>query len=169
MEDIIIDGIVVNKQRVKEHEFINELTLILKDHFNEVDVNQYHRYKDWYLLLEPYLSNLRKKYNLTENPPDTNSIIILHKSGLEAEMYNHNYIYVKNDYEIFLNRIDALFKSNRSYTTPKGYVYYFDRIPEKAITDLKKDIVKEYDLQLEDNQQGYILQHVLKEVAARFN
>lgn len=168
MNTIIKDGFEVNKKKVMEHKFIEELSSILQTHFKTIDIKQYYPYNKFFELIDPYLEKLRTKYNLDENPPYTNSTIILFKSTLEANQYKKEYMYPNNTYDIFLKDLNKLFEDNQSYTTPKGYKYYFDRIPSKAITDLKEEIIREFNLNDKINHQSYITHHILKEIKPRF-
>lgn len=152
---------------INEHNFLNEVEEILKKQYN--DIHPETTFKELYLQLNNTLTNLRVKYDLPENPSYTNTTIILFLNGVQAAAYNQNYIYKRNDYDLFLEKLDSLFESNTSYTAPDDNIYIIERTPKRGIEKLKKEIILEFQLNQKENQQPPILHHSMKIINSRFN
>ena len=152
---------------INEHNFLNELEEILKKQYNEIQPNI--TFKELYLQLENTLTNLRTKYDLPENPQYTNTTIILFLSGVQAAAYDKNYLYKRNAYDLFLEKLDSLFESNTSYTAPDDNIYIIERTPKRGIEKLKHEIILEFQLNQKENQQPPILHHTIKIITSRFN
>lgn len=169
--EMVIDGITVNPKRITEYNFISELKYILRTDFNNINTDTYWSFKQWYIMIEPKLQQLRRKYNLSENPPGTNTEIILQKSVCEYKQYTvkmmMNQQVINDYYAKTLNSIDELFNKSSEYNS-QYYKYHLEHIPPDTIKELKEEIIQDYNLDSKRNQPHLLLQ-CLDEIRKRFS
>ena len=159
----------VTPQQHPEHQFIEELQNILSNEpGNKLQVDKDTTFNEIYRQLDPTLQELRTKYKLHENPPGTNSELIMFRTRLQVEWKKVNIIDKPRPDPVTLLRsgLESLFNNNEKYTYPTGKVIYYTR-GTKAIPRIKRDILQEFDL-LNKPPVLYKAKFMLSQVESRF-
>lgn len=154
----------------QEQQFIEELQHILqREPGHLLTVTPEATFKDIYTQLETTFQELQKKYNLTENPSGTNTLLIMFKSEQYSKWYNENiYNRIRTDpTQLLIDGLEELFDNNTRYTYPDGKTIYYNK-GRNTIPRIKRNILQEFNL-TKKNTPVYKIRYALQQIEPRFS
>ena len=152
-----------------EHQFIKELQLLLThEPGQQIHVDHDTPFHIVYEQLQPIFKQLQEKHHLEENPPGTNTEVVLFQSRIQSKWYNEN-IFNKekpDPMELLSNGLESLFFDNNTYTYPDGRIVYYKK-GTSAIPRIKRDIFQEFNI-MNKRPLLFKVKHVLSQIESRF-
>lgn len=153
----------------QEQQFIEELQQLLQEEPGHLLTVTYETtFKEAYNQLTPTLHELRRTHNLEENPPGTNTEIILFLTKVHSKWYDKEILSKQhhNPKQELIKGLDNLFNNNNKYTSPTGKTIYYYK-GHNQIPRIKQNIIQEFDLR-DHKLQPYEVKYILRTVETRF-
>ena len=151
------------------HKFIKELQSLLDNEpGTQIQADHNTPFDKIYGQLQPIFQQLRDKHHLEENPPGTNTELVLFHSRLQSTWYKREIMDKEkpDPIELLSNGLESLFLNNDKYTYPHGKIVYYKK-GTKAIPRIKRDIFEEFNI-MNKTPQLFKVKYVLSQIEPRF-